>query len=130
MKSKANLFLFGSVLLIFMGMAIVAILNRNTGSASSTDVRARAANTYTLKLKGTVTEVNEAKGTIAASNVYFDDTNRSGEQQNLGNWTVTAPPTFNFASVSPGVTITIGVAASTFNVASHALTALTLTAGN
>lgn len=130
MKSKANLFLFGSVLLIFMGMAIVAILNKNTGNGSSTDVRARAGSTYSLKLIGTVTEVNEAKGTITAANVYFADTNRSGQQQNLGNWTITAPSTFNFASVSPGVNVTIGIAASTFNVASHALTALTLTAGN
>ena len=130
MKSKANLFLFGSVILIILAVALVAILNKSTPAASSTDVRTRAGTQYTLKLTGVVNAVNEAKGTIEVTGVQFADSNRAGEPQNLGDWTVTAPAAFNFASVPPGTTVTIGVNATTFNVASHIMTAITLTPGN
>jgi len=130
MKSKANLFLFGSVIIILLAVALVAILNKSTPSGSSTDVRARAGTPNTLKLVGIVNAVNEAKGTVQVTSIQFADTNRAGAPKNLGNWSVTAPAAFNFASVAPGIAVTIGVAASTFNVANHAVTAITLTAGN
>ncbi len=131
MKNKSNLFLFGSIILILLAMALIAILNKTTApTSSSTDVRARAGTQYTLKLIGVVNTVNETKGTIDVTGVQFADINRAGAPKNLGDWTVTAPATFNFSSVSPGSAVTIGVDASTFNVASHAVTAITLTAGN
>ena len=127
MKSKTNVFLFGSVILIILAIALVAILDRTAKTSSTTDARARAATQYTLKFIGVVSTVNEAKGTIDVSNVQFADINRVGVPQNLGNWTVTAPATFNFASVSPGKNVTIGVNANTFNIASHAVTAVSIT---
>lgn len=129
MKGKTNLLLFGSVIVILLAVALVAILNKTAPASSSTDVRARAGTQYALKLVGIVNTVNEAKGTLTVSNVQFADSNRSGDPQNFGDWAVTAPGGFNFASVSPGSIVTIGVDAATFNVARHALTALTLTPG-
>jgi hypothetical protein len=130
MKSKANLFLFSSVVLILLAVALVAILGKTAPKSSSTDVRARAGTQNTLKLVGIVTSVDETKGTILVTGAQFADSNRTGAPQDLGDWTVTAPAAFNFASVSPGSSVTIGIEASTFNVSSHAVTAVTLTAGN
>jgi len=99
-------------------------------NGSPADMRARAGTQYTLKLNGVINTIDQAKGTIMVTNVQFADTNRSGVPQNLGAWTVTAPASFDFASVSTGMTITIGVDANTFNVANHIVTATTLTTKN
>lgn len=127
MKSKANLFILVSVVLILLAVALVAILNKTAPKGSSTDVRARAGTTNTLKLVGVVDSVNETQGTILVTSAQFADDNRTGAPQNLGDWTVTAPAAFNFASISPGSAVTIGIDANTFNIASHAVTAVTLT---
>ncbi len=129
MKDKSNLFIFGSVIVILLGIALVAIVNKNAPAGTSTDVRARAVTQNTLKMTGTVNTVDEAGGIIQVMNVQFDDTSRAGAPQNLGDWTVMPPIGFNYASVSPGTTVTIGVNASTFNIASHEVTAVSLTAG-
>lgn len=130
MKDKSNLFIFGSIILIFLGIVLVAIVQKNAPGGTSTDVRARAVTQNTLKITGIVYAVDEVKGIIQVTNVQFDDTSRAGAPQNLGDWTITPPMGFNFASVSPGVAATIGVNASTFNIASHEVTAITLTVGN
>lgn len=130
MKNKTYLFIFGSIILILLGVALVAIIGKAVPAGSSSDIRARAGTQNALKLVGVVASMDEAKGTVRVAGVQFAADNRSGNAQNLGDWTVTAPPAFNFASVSPGMTVTIGVEAATFNVASHAVTALTLTPGN
>lgn len=115
--------------MILLGIALVAIVKKNAPAGTSTDVRARAVTQNTLKMTGTVNTVDEAAGIIQVMNVQFDDTSRAGEPQNLGDWTVTPPTGFNYVSVSPGTTVTIGVNASTFNIASHEVTAVSLTAG-
>jgi hypothetical protein len=130
MKNKTYLFIFGSIILIFLGVALVAIIGKAVPAGSSSDIRARAGIPKALKFVGVVASVDEGKGTVQVTGVQLAATNRSGEAQNLGDWTVTTPSAFNFASVSQGMNVTIGVDASTFNVASHAVTALTLTAGN
>lgn len=130
MKSKANLFPFGSVILILLAAALVAILAKTAPTGSSSDVRARAGTKNTLNLVGVVDSVNETKGTILVTGVQFADANRAGAPQNFGDWTVTAPAAFNFASISPGSTVTIGIDANTFNIASRAVTAVTLTPNN
>lgn len=129
MKNKTYLFIFGSLIIILLAIAMVAILGKVTPKGSSSDVRARAGSQSALKLVGVVASVDEGKGTITVTGVQFAETDRSGAPQNLGDWTVTAPPAFNFASVSPGMTVTIGVEASTFNIASREVTAITLTTG-
>ncbi len=129
MKNKTYIFIFGSIILIFLGMALVAIIGKTAPSSPSSDIRARAGTQTALKLVGVVASVNEAKGTLQVTDVQLAETSRSGAAQNYGEWTITAPPGFNLASVPPGTSVTIGVDSSTFNIASHAVTALTLTPG-
>ncbi len=118
----------GSVVLILLAVGLVAILDKTATSTngSNTDVRARAATQYTLKLVGVVSVVNEANGTIEVANLQFEEGSRAGEAKDLGNWLVTAPAGFNFASVSQGSLVTIGVDPATFQVTKHELVAVTL----
>lgn len=130
MKNKTYLFVFGSIILILLGIALVAIISKSAPAGSSSDIRARAGTQNALKFVGVVASIDEGQGTIQVADIQLADSSRSGDAQNYGNWTVTTPPTFNFASISQGSRVTIGVDPSTFNVANHAVTALTLTPGN
>ncbi len=126
MKS-GNLILVGSVVFILLAVALVAILDK-TSTSNTSDVRARAG-TQTqsaLKLVGVVTLVDEVKGIVEVGNVQFDEENRSGTAKDLGSWTVTPPPSFNFASVSPGIRVVFAVDSKTFQVTKHEVTALSL----
>jgi len=120
------MFLVGSVVLIFLAIALVAILTKATPTEKSSDVRARATSKQALTVQSTVALVDEAKGTIQVENLQFTDKSRVGKAQNLGSWIVTAPIGFNFASVSPGMNVVIGVDSQTFQVTTHTLTALTM----
>lgn len=130
MKNKTYLVFAGISILIILTVALVAILGNAVPKGSSSDIRARAGSQNALKLAGVVASVDEAKGTVRVTGVQFAADSRSGAVQNLGDWTVTAPPTFNFASISPGMIVVIGVEASTFDISSHAVTAISLTPGN
>jgi hypothetical protein len=130
MKNKTYLVFIGCFILILLTIALIALLGNAVPMGSSSDIRARAGTQNALKFVGVVASVDDVKGTLQVAGVQLAETSRSGDAQNLGNWTVTAPPAFNFASVSPGMTVTIGVEASTFDIASHAVTATTLTPGN
>jgi len=122
-----NLLLVGSVVLILLAVALVAVLDKTSTSSSSTnDVRARAATKTALALTGVVASVDDTKGTLQVNNVQFTDSSRAGTAQNYGTWVVSAPAGFNFASVSPGTTITIGVDAATFQITKHSMNALTI----
>ena len=123
---KRNVLLLGSVLLIILAIALVSLISKTGSSKTSGDVRARAGVTKTLELTGTVNSVDEEKGTLIVEGVYLSDKNRAGEPQNLGTWTITAPGTFNFASVFPGQEVVIGIDAATFLVESQTVTALTI----
>lgn len=121
-----NLFLVGSVVLILLAVALVAILDRTTNNAN--DVRARAgSNTTTaLQLTATVASVDEAKGTVTVNNAQFSKTSLAGAARNLGSYVVTPPAGFNFASVSQGMQILMNIDSTTFQVTNHTITALTL----
>ncbi len=122
---NSNVLLLGSVLLIVLAIVVVAVIDRN-GSGSGSDIRARAGQVFTLKLTGVVNSIDETAGTITVSSVQFDSESRSGEAKDLGEWLITPPADFNYASVSPGTPVLIGVDAKTFQVTSHKLTAVTL----
>jgi len=130
MKNKTYLFILGSIILILLGIALVAIIGKTVPAGSSSDIRARAGNQNALKFVGVVASMDEEKGTIQVTGIQLADTSRSGEAQNYGDWTVTAPPAFNFASISPGTNVTIGIDSTTFNMPTHTVSALTLTPGN
>lgn len=122
-----TMLLFGSILLIILAIAMVAILNRTSSTATSSDVRARAAVVKTLQFNATVNSIDETAGTVAVDNMYLADESRSGDPKSMGSWTVTAPTGFNFASVSEGMRIIIGIDPKTLLAENHTVTALTIT---
>lgn len=125
---NSNALLFGSIILILLAVGLVAILDRTSPSQSS-DIRARAGTAVTLKLIGTVDTIDESKGTITASGVHFASSNLSGEVKDLGTFTITPPAGFNYASISVGGKITVGLDAKSFDIPSHTMTAITLVPG-
>jgi hypothetical protein len=128
MFRNKNVLLIGSIVLIVLAIGLVTLLERTSSStATSTDVRARAAVAKTLQVNATVISVDETKGLITVSDLYFADVSRSGEAKNLGTWVVTPPPTFGVGSLSPGTSVVIGVDAASFLVSEHTLTAVTIT---
>ncbi len=130
MLRNKNVWLLGSVGLIVIAIALVAILDKTSSTTTSqTDVRARAATANTLQFNGTVSSVNAGTGKIIVSDLYLASVSRSGDPTNLGVWTVTAPPNFDVTTISPGANIVIGIDASTFLATSHTLTAITLVPG-
>ena len=117
----------GSVGLIMLAIGLVTILDKlQSPTSQSTDVRARAGVTNTLKFVGLVSTVDETQGTVEVSSLQFDQSSLSGEATNLGTWIVTPPSGFNLASLTPGMTVTIGVNAKKFLATSHTVTALTI----
>jgi len=125
MFKNNNTILFGSVIFVILAIPLVSLLSK-TGSSGSSDVRARAAVTKTLELRGTVAQIDEVNTTLKLENVYLADENRAGDMKNLGAWTVTPPANFNMASVSVGQTVKLNIDSKTFLVTSHSVTALTL----
>ena len=125
MKNPSML-LVGSVVLILLAVALVAIIDRTTPRGNSSDVRARATAKQALTVTAVVAATDETKGTVLVDNVQLSDDNRTGAPQNFGSWLVTAPAAFNFASVSPGVRVTIGVDAATFQVSTHTMSAVAI----
>jgi len=130
MFRNRNILLLGSIGLIVLAIGLVAILDRtSSASAPENDVRARAATAKTLLMNGTVASIDQTNGTIMVENMYFADVNRSGQPQNLGEWIVTPPASFNLNSVSPGTNVVIGIDDSTFLADKHTVTALTIVQG-
>jgi hypothetical protein len=122
-----NFLLFGSFILIILGIGLVSILNRTQSPEESAgDVRARAGVNSALQVNATVVSIHDADSTMVVSDLYFADESRSGEAKNFGTWTVTVPANFNILSVSPGMDVVIGVDSKTFLATAHTLTALTI----
>ena len=122
-----NLLLVGSVVLIVLAIGMVAILDRTTTAKdASTDVRARAATTNTLKVNAIVESIDEAANTITVQNLFFDDSSRAGESKDMGAWIVTPPTTFDLSTLTEGTKITIGVDSKSFLAVKKTLTAITI----
>lgn len=107
----------GSVMFAIMAVGFISLLGRS-GSSNSSDVRAKAGITATLKLAGTVSSTDDTKGVLIVSGLQFLD-----QAGNLGVWTVTPPPGFSLVSVSPGTRVTLTVNPTTFKASTHTLTA-------
>lgn len=126
MIKRKNLLLLGTLVFIILAAGLVSVLNRTNSKNTAGDVRARAATANSLELIGTVVSTDEAKSTLLLDTVYLADESRSGQAQNLGTWTVTAPAGFNLASVVEGQKIKVGVEAKSFSVEDHTVSALTI----
>jgi hypothetical protein len=70
------------------------------------------------------------KGTLIVTGLYFADVSRSGDAKDLGSWIVTPPASFSLTSISPGSNVVIGVEPTSFQVAKHTLTAITIVPGS
>ncbi len=129
-KNRSTLFIGGSVLLIMFAVAATAIVNttQNSGQTSA-DIRAKAGVTATLRTTGTVTLVDNAAGKIVVNNLRFVESTGGVGNSNLGSWTVTPPPGFNFGSVSAGNTVTVTIDPSTFLTTYHTVTATQIVVG-
>jgi hypothetical protein len=121
-----NILLLGSVMFILLAIALVAILDKTTTNSNSGDVRARASTAQALTVSGTVSGVDEINRTVHVENVQLADTSRAGTAKNYGSWIVSTPQNFNFASISPGMRVSIGVDSSKFLVSTHTITAITI----
>lgn len=117
------MYLAGSVVLIIVAIAVTAVVNRFRSPDTSADIRTKAGTTTTLQFTGTVTSVDENKGTLEVSNLQFAD---GSSADGSSTWTVTPPPGVSISSLS-GAKITFTVAPSTFLIATHTVTATQIT---
>jgi len=117
-KNNTSLILIAiSALLILGGIVITTIINN--AQSNSTDIRAKASPETGVKYQAVVSEVNQDAGVITVSNVqpYNNPSN------NFGQWNVTPPSGFNFASTPAGSEVIITVDSKTFNITTHTMTA-------
>lgn len=119
-KNNTLLFVGISLILIISAIAATAIISR-TKDGGSSDIRAKAGVTTTLRMKAMVATIDETKGTIVVSGLMFSDS-----QNDLGSWTVTPPPGLSVSSLSAGQTISLSVDPSSMDVATHTVRATQL----
>lgn len=116
-KVKGLPYLVAALVLIIVGIITTAIISAVKNNDSTSDIRAKAGVTNTLKLTGFVSTVDDINGTITVENVQFADESRSGPAHNYGTWTVTPPATFSLFSAQPGKKVIFTVQTESFNVA-------------
>ncbi len=121
MKKKNNTIVYVAVIigLIIAAVAVTAVVNR-TKDGQSSDLRAKAGVTTTLRMTGTVAAVDESKGSFSLANVQFAS---SESNATLGMWTVTPPPGFSVGSLSAGTQITMSIDPTTMLAESSTVTA-------
>ncbi|MCL4360597.1 hypothetical protein M1555_05110 [Patescibacteria group bacterium] len=126
-KGNSTHYIIVSVLLIIMAIAATAVVNRaKSPETNTTDIRAKASAVSTLKLTATVTEVNATQGTFTIENTRFAD---NAEGADLGTWTVTPPPLYTLATLSPGSRVTITFDPQSFLATQHTVSATQITVG-
>lgn len=126
-KTKGLPYIVAALVLIIVGIITTAIIGAVKNNDSSSDIRAKAGVTNTLKLTGFVGSVDDINGTITVENVQFDEGSRSGPAHNYGTWTVTPPRTFSLFSAQSGKKITFTVQTESFNVAVKKVVAVQMT---
>lgn len=118
-KNDSNILYYVTVALIFGAIILVAILNRVTNKNAGSDVRARASVTGGLRITGTVGTVNIGSNAFTLLNVMFDGDATQSKKESLGDWTITPPPDFDLATLSPGSEVVVSANPTTFLVTSH-----------
>lgn len=126
-KSSGLIYLIAAVMLIVVGIITTSLISSVKDRDSTTDIRAKAGNTNTLKLFGTISGVNDIEGTVIVTNVEFSRDSRSGDAKNYGTWTVTPPANFQFSSAAPGLSTTFTVETISFDVSSKKVAAVQMT---
>lgn len=129
-KSSGVIYIIAAVMLIVVGIITTTLISSVKDKDTTSDIRAKAGSTNTLKLTGTISGVNDVEGTITVTNVEFSKDSRSGDAKNYGTWTVTPPTGFAFGSAAPGLPATFTVEAASFNVASKKVVAVQMNISN
>lgn len=121
-------FIVAITLLIVGGIVMTAIISSvKNNTDSQTDIRARAGVVNTLKLLGTVSEIDTANNTLTATGVRFAPESRSGPEVDYGTWVVVPPQNFSLFSATPGLTIEFVINSSDFDVANKLVVASAIT---
>ena len=126
-KTKGLPYIVVALVLVIVGIVTTAIIGAVKNNDSTSDIRAKAGVTNTLKLTGIVGAVDDVNGTITVENVQFDETSRSGPATNYGTWTVTPPQAFSLFSAQSGKKLTFTVQTESFNVAVKKVSAVQMT---
>lgn len=111
------LFIFVSVGIIFLGIVITSILNRNSGTG--VDIRARATESTGLEYFGAISETSADLNAIVVINLQPHD----NMDVNFGTWIVTPPGGFNFSEYTVGTNISLKVDPETFMIDKHTVVA-------
>ena len=129
MKKRANrlVYIILILLIIVAGIITTTIINSLKNNTSPADIRARAGVINTLKLTGTVSDIDTANVTMTVDNVILNAESRSGQEINYGTWIVTPPRTFTLSSASPGTKVTFVVNSASLDVASRQVVASQVT---
>ncbi len=125
-KDNSLIYLGGSLLFIMIAIMATAIYSQNK-SDSTSDIRARAGQTATLKAFSDVASVDDTTQTIRVNNLRFVGSDGVVSVNNLGSWTVTPPAGFNVSGVYPGAKLTVTISPATFIAETHTLTATQIT---
>ena len=106
-----------SLFAIFLGIVSISVINRV--KSGSSEVRARASATAGVKYIGSVVANNPDSGTVIVTDVqpYNNLT------LNFGQWTVSPPSGYNYATYPVGTNITMTVDPKTFAIDKRTFTA-------
>lgn len=118
-KTGPLLLLIASVGFILVGIAFSVLTDRSTSSAR--DTRAKAGLSGTLDFTATVESYDSENGLLSVNNLMFSDLGDA--KNNMGTWKIMPPAGFNAADFPGGTKVKITGRSSTFQVASHTMTA-------
>lgn len=130
MKKRPDSLTYIAILLVCIVVAAITtaiISSVKNNQAAPADIRARAGIVDIVKLTGTLTNIDTAKGILTVNNVTLAPDSRTGPATNYGTWTVTPPQSFNLSAAVTGKTITFTINADSFDVASHNVVASQVT---
>ncbi len=122
-----TLFFIFSVGFVLISIAFITILGQTSKKDNgNVDIRAKATVANSLKLVGTVSEVNAAERTMTVENIKFES--KQTESATMGTWVVKQPTDGSANSISTGRKVLISADAGSFNTSAKTMTALTVAA--
>lgn len=120
-----TLFFVLSVGLVLVCIIFITILGQTQKKDDgTTDIRAKATVSNSLKLVGVVSDIDTSNRIVKIDQLKFD--NKASEQANMGLWTVTVPSDYNISSLSTGKKVFINADASTFDITNKTMVALAI----
>lgn len=123
-KNYTIFFIF-SVGFVLISIAFITILGQTSKKDNgNVDIRAKATVANSLKLVGTVADIDVVSRTATVNQIKFQS--KETEAGDMGSWTVTLPTDFKSGSVTAGRKIFINADAASFNTSAKTMTALSV----